>query len=130
MILQLLNKHIFIINPVAGKHNKTEYIKSVLKERNDIDYEIYNLFGRGCLNNLYDILKVTKPSRGTKDKEMYLCTTIAWRNHKFFLSRNKKYALIQKYVVLKYLNDINFNKYPYNVIAQGEDVGSTCKRGE
>ncbi len=35
-------KHIFIINPVAGKHDKTEYIKSILKDRNDIDYEIYN----------------------------------------------------------------------------------------
>lgn len=77
------------------------------------EYEHYHLFGRGCLRNLYDLLVVPNPPRGTKDKEMYLCTTIAWRNHKFFLNRNKKYALIQKYVALKYLDRINFNSYPY-----------------
>lgn len=78
------------------------------------DYEHYYLFGRGCLNNLYELLGIEKPPRGTKDKEMYLCNRIAWRNFKFFLSRNKKYELTQKYVALKYLDRINFNQYPYN----------------
>lgn len=77
------------------------------------EYEHYHLFGRGCLKNLYELLNISNPPRGTKDKEMYLCNRIAWRNHKFFLNRNKKYALTQKYVALKYLDRINFNKYPY-----------------
>ena len=78
------------------------------------EYEHYHLFGRGCLKNLYELLNISNPPRGTKDKEMYLCNRVAWRNHKFFLNRNKKYALTQKYVALKYLDRINFNKYPYN----------------
>lgn len=77
------------------------------------EYEHYHLFGRGCLKNLYELLNISNPPRGTKDKEMYLCNRVAWRNHKFFLNRNKKYTLTQKYVALKYLDRINFNKYPY-----------------
>lgn len=41
------------------------------------------------------------------NKETYLCTRIAWKNHKFFLSRNKKYELAQKYIALNYLNKMN-----------------------
>ena len=77
------------------------------------EYEHYHLFGRGCLKNVYDLLNISNPPRGTKDKEMYLCNRIAWRNHKFFLSSRKKYTLTQKYVAIKYLDKINFNKYPY-----------------
>ena len=40
-------KHIFIINPAAGKKDSTEYIKSVVSSRNDIDYVIYNTKGFG-----------------------------------------------------------------------------------
>lgn len=35
-------KHIFVINPIAGKSDKTNYIKEVLFKRNDIDYVVYN----------------------------------------------------------------------------------------
>ena len=75
------------------------------------DYENYKLFGRGCLSNLYELLGISKPPRGTKDKEMYLCNKIAHRNFKFFLSKKKKYKLAEKYIALKYLDKINFNKY-------------------
>lgn len=69
----------------------------------------YKLFGRGCLENLYDLLEISKPSRFIYNKEMYLCNRITWKNFKFFLSKKKKYALAQKYIALKYLDKINFD---------------------
>lgn len=41
------------------------------------EFEHYHLFGRGCLKNLYELLNISNPPRGTKDKEMYLCNRIA-----------------------------------------------------
>lgn len=67
----------------------------------------YSLFGRGCLENIYELLNFSKPSRIIWNKEMYLCTRIAWKNHKFFLNKKKKYALAQKYIGLNYLNKMN-----------------------
>lgn len=72
------------------------------------DYN-YTMFGRGCLDNLYELLKISKPPRIIRNKEMYLCNRIAWKNHKFFLSKKKKYALTQKYIALKYLNTMNYD---------------------
>lgn len=69
----------------------------------------YDLFGRGCLDNLYKLLQFSKSPRIIWNKELYLCTRIAWRNHKFFLNKNKKYALAQKYIALKYLNKMNYD---------------------
>ncbi len=71
------------------------------------DYK-YAMFGRGCLDNLYGLLEFSKPSRIVWDKELHLCTKIAWKNHKFFLNKKKKYALAQKYIALKYLNIMNY----------------------
>ncbi len=68
----------------------------------------YDMFGRGCLDNLYELLKVSKPPKVIWNKELYLCTMIAWKNHKFFLSKNKKYTLTQKYIALKYLDTMNY----------------------
>ena len=68
----------------------------------------YVMFGRGCLENLYDLLGFSKPPRIIWNKELYLCTRIAWKNHKFFLSKKKKYALSQKYIALTYLNMMNY----------------------
>ena len=69
----------------------------------------YDLFGRGCLDNVYGLLEFSKPPRIVWNKELYLCTRIAWKNHKLFLSRKKKYALAQKYIALNYLNRMNYN---------------------
>lgn len=71
------------------------------------DYN-YTMFGRGCLDNLYGLLEFSKPSRFVWNKELYLCTKIAWKNHKFFLSKKKKYNLAQKYIALNYLNRMNY----------------------
>lgn len=68
----------------------------------------YSLFGRGCLENLYELLGFSKPRRIIWNKELYLCTKIAWKNHKFFLGRKKKYALAQKYIALNYLNKMKY----------------------
>ena len=68
----------------------------------------YKMFGRGCLDNLYDLLKFRKPFK-ILNKEKYLCTRIAWRNHKFFLNKNKKYELAKKYIALSYLNKMNYS---------------------
>ena len=63
------------------------------------DYH-YSMFGRGCLDNLYELLGFSKPFK-ILNKENYLCTRIAWRNHKFFLNRNKKRELAKKYIALR-----------------------------
>lgn len=70
------------------------------------DYK-YQMFGRGCVDNLYTLLEIKKTPRIISDKELYLCTRIAWRNHKFFLNKNKKYALAQDYIALNYLNKMD-----------------------
>lgn len=69
----------------------------------------YSLFRRGCLENIYELLNFSKPPRIVWNKEWYLCTKIAWKNHKFFLNKKKKYALAQKYIGLNYLNKMNLN---------------------
>lgn len=71
------------------------------------DYH-YDMFGRGCLDNLYELLKLSKPLK-IWNKENYLCTRIAWRNHKFFLNKNKKHELAKKYIALYYLNEMNYD---------------------
>ncbi len=68
----------------------------------------YEMFGRGCLDNLYNLLGFSKSPRIIWNKELNLCTKIAWKNHKFFLNKKKKYALAQKYIALTYLNMMNY----------------------
>ena len=68
----------------------------------------YEMFGRGCLDNLYELLGFSKSPRIIFNKELNLCTRIAWRNHKFFLNKSKKYALAQKYIALTYINMMNY----------------------
>ena len=68
----------------------------------------YSMFGRGCLDNLFELLGITKPFR-IFNKENYLCTQIAWKNHKFFLNKSKKQELAKKYIALNYLKKINYN---------------------
>ena len=68
----------------------------------------YRMFGRGCLDNLYELLGFSKPFK-ILNKEKYLCTRIAWRNHKFFLNKSKKHELAKKYIALSYLNKMNYN---------------------
>ena len=87
---------------------KTKNEKRCILCNKPYDYK-YAMFGRGCLDNLYGLLEFSKPSRIVWNKELYLCTRIAWKNHKFFLSRKKKYALAQKYIALNYLNRMNYN---------------------
>ena len=72
------------------------------------DYK-YKMFGRGCLDNIYEELEIHKPSRFVWNKELYLCSKVAWRNHKYFLSKTKKYDLTQKYIALNYLKNMNFD---------------------
>lgn len=68
----------------------------------------YRMFGRSCLDNMYMLLGFSKPPKFIWNKELYLCTKIAWKNHKIFLSKDKKYALAQKYIALNYLNKIEY----------------------
>ena len=68
----------------------------------------YSMFGRGCLDNLYELLGISKPFR-IVNKENFLLTRIAWKNRKFFLNKNKKYELAKKYIALSYLNKMNYN---------------------
>ena len=72
------------------------------------DYK-YKMFGRGCLDNIYGELGIRKPPRFVWNKELYLCTKVAWKNHKYFLSKTKKYDLTQKYIALNYLKNMDFD---------------------
>ncbi len=72
------------------------------------DYK-YKMFGRGCLDNIYGVLDFHKPPKFVWNKEAYLCTKIAWKNHKYFLTKKKKYDLAQKYIALNYLKNMNFD---------------------
>lgn len=69
----------------------------------------YVMFGRGCLDNIYEELGIHKPPRFVWNRELYLCTKVAWKNHKYFLSKTKKYDLTQKYIALNYLKNMNFD---------------------
>ena len=62
----------------------------------------YDLFGRNCLMKLYTQLNISNPKL-ISNKEKHLCNVIAHRNFKFFLSKNKKYALTENYIALDYL---------------------------
>ena len=66
----------------------------------------YDLFGRNCLMNLYTQLNISK-FRFISNKEKHLCNVIAHRNFKFFLGKNKKYALTENYIALDYLKKMN-----------------------
>ena len=70
------------------------------------DYK-YKMFGRECLDNIYGILDFHKPPKFVWNKEAYLCTKIAWKNHKYFLAKKKKYDLAQKYIAFNYLEKMN-----------------------
>lgn len=70
------------------------------------DYK-YKMFGRGCLDNIYGVLDFHKPPKFVWNKEAYLCTKIAWKNHKYFLTKKKKYDLAQKYIAFNYLEKMN-----------------------
>lgn len=63
----------------------------------------------GCLDNIYGELGIRKPPRFVWNKELYLCTKVAWKNHKYFLSKTKKYDLTQKYIALNYLKNMDFD---------------------
>ena len=72
------------------------------------DYK-YKMFGRGCLDNIYGVLDFHKPPKFVWNKEAYLCTKIAWKNHKYFLTKKKKYDLAQEYIALNYLKKMNID---------------------
>lgn len=84
----------------------------------------YEMFGRECLDNLYDLMGFSKKFRITKNKEMNLCIRIAWRNHKFFLNKNKKYLLTQKYIALNYLNKMNYDSLNDIKVKISKDINS------
>lgn len=68
----------------------------------------YDLFGRSCLTNLYRQLNISNP-KFISNKEKHLCNVIAHRNFKFFLGKNKKYALAENYIALDYLKGIDLS---------------------
>lgn len=79
----------------------------------------YDLFGRSCLANLYTQLNISN-SRFISNKEMHLCNVIAHRNFKFFLGKEKKYALAENYIALDCLKriDLKFTEDIKNVLKE------------
>lgn len=66
----------------------------------------YKMFGRTCLSNLYEQLKVPKFSIFV-NKENHLLNIIALKKFKLFLSEAKKQALLENYIALDYLKKMN-----------------------
>ena len=90
-------------------NNKEEYkTKKCVICNKTFDYD-YDLFGRTCLKNLYEQLSISNPTF-TSNKEAHLCNKIAHRNHKYFLGKEKKYALTENYIALDYLERMNLKQ--------------------
>lgn len=89
----------------------------------------YDLFGRSCLTNLYRQLNISN-SRLISNKEKHLCNVIARRNFKFFLGKEKKYALAENYIALDYLKriDLNFTESIKNKLKENIKNISIFKR--
>lgn len=66
----------------------------------------YDLFGRNCLSHLYKQLNIKIP-KFISNKEWYLCKILSYKNLKFFLSKRKRYSLVQNCIIQDYLNKIN-----------------------
>ncbi len=64
------------------------------------------MFGRGCLDNIYGELEYVShlDLYGIRN---YIYVLKLLENHKYFLSKTKKYDLIQKYIALDYLEKMN-----------------------
>lgn len=79
----------------------------------------YDLFGRSCLANLYTQLNISN-SRLISNKEKHLCNVIARRHLKFFLGKEKKYALAENYIALDYLKriDLKFTEDIKNLLKE------------
>lgn len=67
-----------------------------------------DMFGRGCLNNLYNQLDIPIP-KYTFNKEKRLINSVSHKNYKYFLSKSKKEALLKNYIALSYLNLTKLN---------------------
>ena len=72
------------------------------------DYN-YDLFGRGCLENIYNLLNIPMPSWSFRNKEMFLCTKVAHKRNKFFIDKEKKYFITKRVIALAYLEEFNYN---------------------
>lgn len=87
------------------------------------DYK-YKMFGRGCLDNIYGVLNFHKPPKFVWNKESYLCTKIAWKNHKYFLSKTKD-------ILSTTLNNLGVASSKYGVIKVYDvEIKFETKEGE
>lgn len=68
------------------------------------------LFGKACLNQLYNLMNLSKPD-SVKDKEKYLINRIAKENNKNNLKLYQKQLLAERYLTLLYLDDINYGNF-------------------
>ena len=95
---------------MAKKKNKCDEEKRCIICNKPIEHE-EDLFGGGCLDNLYNLLDISVP-KYTSNKEKYLINEIAHKNSKYFLSREKKIAIAKNYIAWSYLNktDLNFSE--------------------
>ena len=103
--------------------NNSEDAKKCLLCNKPYTYK-YQMFGRGCLDNLYNFLEISKPLLIIGNKEMHLFNKIAQVNHKFFLSKQKKYILAQKYIALKYLEKMNLESLTDIIMGLKSDISS------
>ena len=92
---------------MAKKKNQCDEVKRCIICNKPIENED-DMFGGGCLDNLYELLDIPVPKR-ISNKEKYLLDAIAHKNSKYFLSREKKIAIAKNYIAWSYLNKINLN---------------------
>ena len=68
------------------------------------------MFGKGCLNQIYHFLNITKP-KILKNKEEYLYNQIATKLNMEKLSLEQKQLLTDRYLTLEYLKNTTYGDF-------------------
>lgn len=64
-------------------------------------------FGNGCINKIFNLLEVKRPTR-CKDKEEFLLKCIMEKNNILKLNKKKQLWLADRYLTREYLNKLHY----------------------
>lgn len=86
-------------------------------------------FGNGCINNIFDFLDMTRPTRG-KNKEQFLYKNIMNRVSILRINKDQKIWLTDRYLTYQYLDKLhygNFDKLKEEINVDIENVNKLEK---
>lgn len=66
-----------------------------------------NIFGNGCINNIFNVLEIKRPKR-VKSKEEFLLTSIMEKNNILKLNKNRQMWLADRYLTREYLEKLHY----------------------